>query len=308
MALEHKLAYIRRRNWKDIRSSWMQHIPQFLSLAPKPDPGLEKLETLKKDTLPKKFDLPMTVTDPDGIRSNALWEAVFLFHKCAHTSLAAQRLGEQGMHSWAIFNAYHSAYLGAKGIAEMLGVVALDIPGRPTVLLDFFPESEPPLKAKRPVLVEKFNEVTVIPLEHDLDQQGLWQMFQRLIRVSNVSCWSQQLHKDLKNIAHTKITPPRNAFLYKAQHWPLDDMTQDVTPATMGLLVGTDLLVEDTGFLLRLCFSVYRLFEQLIADLSADSAVIKRQLEGSRIFVNEELSVLESYKHFVSQVSAAGAA
>ena len=307
MALKHKLGHIRKRNWNDIRSSWMQHIPQFQSLAPKPDPGLEKLETFKKDALPKKSDPPLTVADPDGIRRNAVWESIFLFHKCAHTSLAAQRLGQQGMHSWAMFNAYHSAYLGAKGITEMLGVAALNIPGRPTVLLDFFPEAEQSSKSK-PALVAKFNEVTIIPLEHDLDQQGLWEMFQRIIRVSSVPCWSRQLHKDLKNIVHTKITPPRNAFLYKAQYWPLDDMIQDVTPSTMNLLVGTDLPVEDTGFLLRLCFSMYRLFEQLMADLSEDSAVIKPQLDGSRIFVSEELPVLESYQHFVSQVSAVGAA
>lgn len=308
MALKHKLDHIRKRNWNDIRSSWMQHVPQFQSLAPKPDPGLEKLETLRKDALPKKSDPPMTVADADGIRSNAVWEAIFLFHKCAHTSLAAQRLGQQGMHSWAMFNAYHSAYLGAKGIAEMLGVAALDIPGRPTILLDFFPESEQSSKSKRPVLVAKFNEVAIIPLEYDLDQQGLWEMFQRIVRVSSVPCWSQQLQKDLKNVAHTKITPPRNAFLYKAHHWPLDDMIQDVTPPSMDLLVGTDLLVEDTGFLLRLCFSIYRLFEQLMADLSADSAVVKHQLDGSRIFVSEELPVVKSYQHFVSQVSAVGAA
>lgn len=281
----------------------MQHIPDFQSEAP---PGIERLESLRHETLPGKSDQPLTIGDFDGVRINALWEAIVLFQKCSHTSLAAQRLGQQGMHSWAMFNAYHSAYLGARGIAEMLGVAVVDLPGRPTILIDLFPETKKP-KSGKPMLVSTFSQLTIIPLEQDLDQQGLWETFQRIIRVSTVPCWSLVLHKDLKNVVHTRITPPRNAFLYKALHWPLGDLTKDITPPSMEALVGTELLVDRPGFLLRLCFSVYRLFEQLVLDLAAESAVVKQQLDESRIIASGDLPVISNYRDFVSQISTAGA-
>ena len=72
----------------------------------------------------------------------------------------------------------------------------------------------------------------------------------------------------------------------------------------MAALVGTELLIDDPGFLLRLCFSVYRLFEQLMVDLASQSGVIKQQLDVSRIVTNAGLPAIECYSNFVSQVSA----
>jgi hypothetical protein len=82
----------------------------------------------------------------------------------------------------------------------------------------------------------------------------------------------------------------------------------DTLLADFNKLFGENLDVADEGFLLRLCFSVYRLFEQLMTDLASQSGVIKEQLDGSRIFANAGLPAIECYTNFVSQVSAAGAA
>src|SRR5439155_6373055 len=101
-----------------------------------PEPGLENLAPLQAVPLPDNHG---TFPDVEGLRSNALWEAVFLFHKCAHTSLATQRVGGQGMHSWSLFNAYHSAFLGAKGIMALLGIAVPKINGI-QLAIDLFPE------------------------------------------------------------------------------------------------------------------------------------------------------------------------
>jgi hypothetical protein len=69
-------------------------------------------------------------------------------------------------------------------------------------------------------------------------------------------------------------------------------------------LFGTELDTADLGFLLRLSFSVYRLFEQLITDLAGYSAVIKEQVDGSRFIVNEAMPELACYESFLAQVTA----
>ena len=58
----------------------------------------------------------------------------------------------------------------------------------------------------------------------------------------------------------------------------------------MNELVGTELDVDKRGFLLRLCFTVHLLFEQLISNLGEYSTVIKEQVEGSLMSVEVELS------------------
>ena len=129
------------RNWEEVRDSWLEHVPSFPGIGAPPDPGLEHLNSLLEIRTSSNWE---RFADVRGLRANTLWEAVFLFHKCSHINLAAQRLGRQGMHSWCLFNGYHAAYLGAKGIMALLGV-ALPMLAGPQVAIDLYPM---PVKGK----------------------------------------------------------------------------------------------------------------------------------------------------------------
>lgn len=294
MSLRPKLQNFLRRNWDEVRDSWLEHVPDFPSVGARPDPDLEHLQPLLDIDLPRDHE---RYPDIAGLRAIALWEAVFLFHKCSHTNLAAQRLGRQGMYSWCMFNGYHSAYLGARGIMAMLGVVLPEIRGH-QVALDLCPE---PPKRKRQLGSPLFQEFTIVPLPK-LDQRGLWEAFQRVIRMSNAGCWDSGLRTELLDLSHEEITPPRNRFLYKAHYWPLEDLASDIQPSDMKAFFGTKLDAEHPGFLLRLSFGVYRLFEQLMNDLAGHSVVIKNQLEASRFLSNSDSPELRCYRDFLSMM------
>jgi len=301
----------RRRDWEHIRESWISNTPpRFAEIGSPPDPGLENLFLLHSMQPPDDHN---RLQDIAGVRSNALWEAVFLFHKCAHTNLAAQRVGQSGMHSWSMFNAYHSAYLGARGLMALLGVALPRINTIQTAI-DLFPESTTPRKSpmirksereKRvPILpLPKFEEFTITRLGH-LDQRFIWQAFRRVLVVTRSKCWDLGVRQSLLNLPFEEITPPRNSFLYRAQFWPLPDLIADASPTDFDTLFGTYLDVGEEGFLLRLCFSVYYLFDQLMRDLAEHSGVIKQQFDASRIIASSNLAVLGSYANFVAQVSA----
>jgi len=301
MSWRHKWQKLPRRDWQDILTSWLDNVPQFPGLGSPPDPGLESLSTLLAVPLP---DHNGRFPDVPGLRSNSLWEAVFLFHKCAHTHLAAQRIGQQGMHSWSLFNAYHSAYLGARGIMTLLGVPTPNLSGN-QIVIDLFPE---PLRTRKKVTASPlFQEFVIVRLGR-LEQRYLWEAFQRVLRMTEATCWDVALRDGLLDLSFEAITPPRNRYLYKAPFWPaLSDLITDALPSDFNKLFGTALDVDEEGFLLRLCFSVYRLFEQLMADLASQSRIIKEQLDGSRIFANAGLPAIECYANFVSQVSAGAA-
>src|SRR6185437_9153919 len=123
------------RGWNDLKNAWIAAIPSAIELGSKPDPGLEDFSSLV-DLAPSNW-LTARSQNVAGLRSNALLEGVYLFQKCSHTSLAAQRLASAGMHSWCLFNAYHSAYLGAKGILAFLGV-AFPVLNGSQVAIDLF--------------------------------------------------------------------------------------------------------------------------------------------------------------------------
>jgi hypothetical protein len=208
-------------------------------------------------------------------------------------------MGQLGMHSWCLFNAYHSAYLGAKGLMALLGVSFPRLKGR-QVALDLCPSSVK--KQKRGLGSSAFEEFIVIPLDM-LEQRRVWEALQRILRMSEANCWDLSLRDEVLELDYQKITPPRNLFLYKANYWPLGDLALDGLPAQLQTLFGTELEVDDQGFLLRLNFTIYRLLEQLVSDLAGYSPTIKEQFEGSRC-LDRDLSDLELYRSFVFQLDA----
>ncbi len=302
MALERKLQKFNGRDWADIRGSWLANIPRFPGLGAKPDPGIDQLQPLL--TILYSATEYGRFPDVNGIRSSTVWEAVFLFHKCAHTTFAAQRLARMGMHSWCMFNAYHAAYIGAKGIMTLLGVLLVELGGTGRFAIDLYPEPEKINAKIRALGSARFNEFLVIAFPSTFQQRDLWETFQRVMRITKVTCWDKSLNKEFRDIAHDKITPPRNSFLYRSNYWPLDDLTVDADPATLTNLIGEELETSDPGFLMRLSFSVYRLFEQLITDLAKDSGPIRQQVEASRFIGDSTIPELECYLTFVEQVAA----
>src|SRR5260370_9765202 len=160
MSLRPKFQNIKARRWDDVRDGWLEHVPVFSAPGVKPDPGLERLVPLQQATLP---DNKVRLPDILGVRRNMLWEAIFLFHKCAHSHLAAQRLGHMGMHSWSMFNAYHSAYVGARGILTLLGIGLPDLPLGGLLLIDIYPHPETQRQIKSLRLREwRFQEILIV--------------------------------------------------------------------------------------------------------------------------------------------------
>ena len=60
----------------------------------------------------------------------------------------------------------------------------------------------------------------------------------------SASCWDMALRRDLLNLSHEEFSPPRNKFLYRADHWPLNDLICDAQPGDVARLLGDELDVE----------------------------------------------------------------
>jgi hypothetical protein len=302
-SLRPKFKNITARRWYDLRDAWIENVPVFPSPGAKPDPGVERLAPLNALPLPDK-DNKSKFPDVPGLRTNLLWEAVFLFHKCAHLHLAAQRLGHIGMHSWSMFNAYHAAYIGARGVMALLGIGLPFLPNGGQLLIDVFPQPESKKDIQRLRLKQwRFHEILIVRLP-GLKQRQLWEGFQHVLEISDVPCWDRRICQELLDIGDASMSRPRNAFLYKAAFWPGKDLLVDGSDDEFTRFIGTGLNEEDEGFLLRLSFDVYRLFEQLITNLAEEAGPIRVQLSESRIISDPTVADLVSYNAFLSQLDS----
>jgi hypothetical protein len=182
---------------------------------------------------------------------------------------------------------------------NMLGFVTPKIEGYQTGI-DLFPvTSDRGSQGKKPIV---FNDTNFLIFGlPKLDQRYTWEALQRVIRQSSVPCWNAVLCDEISELDYEKITPPRNHFLYKAGYWPMDDILADSPASELDTLIGTGLDTENEGFLLRLCFTVYVLFEQLMVDVSSRSNIIRAEIE----LTQSELSCdhWQPYNLFMSQLA-----
>ena len=188
----------------------------------------------------------------------------------------------------------------------MMALLGVPTPllGSGQVILDLFPV---PLKKKAYISTPVFKDFVIIRLGQ-LTQRYLWEAFQHVLRITDATCWDTGLRDALAGIDYEDFSRPRNKYLYKASFWPpLADLIADTRLVDFNKLFGASLDIAEEGFLLRLCFSVYRLFEQLMKDLASQSGIIKEQLDGSRILASAGLPAIECYANFVSQVSVGAA-
>jgi hypothetical protein len=289
------------RRWETIRGQWLDHVQALPAVGDRPDPGLEHLPELLTLTLPDRKDR-CVFEDIPGLRSNMLSEAVFLFHKCAHSHLAAQRLGTHGMHSWCMFNAYHAAYLGARGILALLGIGLPTLPRGGQFLIDIYPVPEN-RKAQRDLAAGKFTyaQFHAVQFGKGLDQVEVWEALERLLSICDVSCWTKSIHDELRKTVGDGMTKVRNAFLYKSAFWPLDDLMTDGSSADFTKLIGGPLDTAEAGFLLRLSYITYRLFEDLMVDFGAICDPVKLQLRQSRIVRDPASTDLVCYTAFLTK-------
>jgi hypothetical protein len=286
---------ISRRRWGDISPVWIDVAATIPDLVAKPDPGLEKLQgllALGNEPLKLYEDVP-------GLRMQVFWDAAYLYAKCDHAKIAAERLANIGMASWAMFNAYHSAYLGARCMLWLLGVPLPDLAGR-QVFLDLFPGEDPTAKKRRggrPLVYQEF----LLKNIGKLDQRALWGCLQRVMRISTVECWDSDLVDKICRIDETSLTPPRNHFLYKAGYWIFDDLIKDMPNGYEWMIVSEPVSTSDRSFLLWLCFAIHRLLTNLFRDLTRSSSLIATCIDATRTQMAANSDVEASYRNFCEE-------
>lgn len=140
--------------------------------------------------------------------------------KCTEQRLASGAL------TWSLVDAYHAAFLGARAIAAMYGILTYTVRRR-TILVDFRPELGSPDEAKRFRREHRgFDEPIRIlrPTKALLDQSEAWKLLTRLAAITTDFEDERRFASDLSNLSKSPPNQLRNLLMYDSVYWtwPVD--------------------------------------------------------------------------------------
>lgn len=222
MSLEKKVGRLSGRNWVNIREAWTPYLPEIRPRGSPPTLELSRFPGIE-DVFNETPDASELRREVDGLPEAIFSEGIFLLHKAANVLGAAQVHVTTGVLSWSLSSGYHSTFFSMKSILRFLGVATLDVVGK-TLIVDIWPGSKKSNR-NRPA-PEQYSGRTLqfIKAKTRLQHKDQWTIFQRLLRVSNIFVWDQEIVRSLSNLPTLDFAHQRNALHYRNNHWPYDDL------------------------------------------------------------------------------------
>ncbi len=279
MAFENDIKRIDRRDWSKLCDKWLSFIPSYNFPGEAPEHEILDfvgIETIYRKTQSArgelKFDVPF-------LRQEVLREAIYFVHKSTHVCGAANIHLENGALSWAISSAYQSSFFALKGI---LGLLGLSFPRINTALMiDCFPEEEKlsSNQRKRGEIPKQEFKFVVLP---KLSHKHMWQIFQRVLYVSRIEIWRDEIVLYLREIHIDKFAEQRNSLHYKNDFWLFpEDLFKRVHDPYFGVFENLfsetkyDSMDNKKDFSFFLNYILLKFALDLIKDLSRNAVSIK---------------------------------
>lgn len=170
-----------------------------------------------------------------GIERNAMSDLIRLKLKADMAWASTGALFESGRVSWSSVDAHHASVLFAKYIVGICGVFIIRH-GETWHFIDIFPD----LKSGNQKREKKFREetrslndpVTVVSnSKHKVEQQHVWDLFQRMVRILNTSRLDEREQSWVQNFKFKGYQSLRNKIFYTGHFWPeRNDLLQPTAP------------------------------------------------------------------------------
>ncbi|HEX5172283.1 MAG TPA: hypothetical protein VFW11_24070 [Cyclobacteriaceae bacterium] len=221
MGFELKLKRIDKKNWNQIRSHWLRHLPII-------DPiGTPPVESLSGHPLLASAVLGLTKDgekkeDLKNLRSILFHEAIFLLHKSINVLEASGSNFSEGFSTWSLSGGYQSAYFAAKSVLSFMGVTFPRVNGT-DIILDGWPYPEE-LKSKQKKLGVEPEILVKLIREHPIQHFHIWGTLKRIINTCDISTtlWPEAYTEFVSKI--DDFASQRNALHYSNYEWILNDI------------------------------------------------------------------------------------
>ncbi len=180
--------------------------------------------------------LPGQYLNAPGVESNALSDLIKLKLKADMAWESTGVLFDSGRVSWSTVDAHHASVLYAKYVAGVCGVFVIRH-GETWHFVDVFPD----LKSGNRKRENAFRQhtrgtqkpVTVVSNKnYKVDQQHVWDLFQRMMRILNTDRLDQREQTWIQNFKFKGYQSVRNQIFYTSHYWPeRSDLASTMAPA-----------------------------------------------------------------------------
>jgi len=207
-----------------------------------------------------------------GMRELVFGESLFLFHKARHVIGTAEFQIRDGIHTWALANAYQGAFFAAKATLGFLGI-SLPEHNNKSIVVDLFPH---PVTS-----ADEYSDCAFHFLDSQLSHLPIWEIFQRLLAVSTVEFWPRKIVDKLKSVDTKRFARQRNFIHYKNGGWILDDLHDFAVDDNFGdpKTWNEKLDFDCDDISVALAFSALRLGLLLLRDLEQLSAKLSPEIK-----------------------------
>jgi hypothetical protein len=186
-----------------------------------------------------------------GIERNAISDLIKLKLKADMAWESTLALFDQGRVSWSSIDAHHASVLYAKYVIGICGVYIVRH-GETWHLIDVFPDLKSGNRKREKDFHNHTRElhraVTVVSNnKNKIEQQHIWDIFQRMVRVLNTSQLDQRQQSWVRNFKFKGYQSLRNQVFYTGHYWPRRaDLLAALPPTNpMDKLPGIDRFYEN---------------------------------------------------------------
>lgn len=281
---EHNIKKIDKRDWDVIKDKWYNYIPSIATPGDAPTIEIKKFYGLQdlysKTVAANKAPYFEEVV---SLRSAILWEGLYLTHKALHVSGSAILHLENGLISWSLANAYQSSFFAVKAIISLLGISFPRL-SKP-FMIDCFPKGEELTRSQLKKMRVPKTELKFL-IFNDLSHVEYWEILQRILFVSTVTCWDDEVIEYLKAMPGEKFVEERNNLHYINNYWtfPKDLYVPDIVNS---FAENQDFTTDYKAFISNcghqhsffLNYTVIRMALALIKDLGSLSSIVSDEYQ-----------------------------
>ncbi len=285
---ERKASNLMAREWRDIKNAWLGYIPTIDPPGRVPDSPLADLPTLRSQVVDVGQQPKEVMEEIVGLREGVLIEGLFLLHKAANVLGCAQVDVAKGLRSWALSNAYQSAFFSMKSITHILGVAVAEVQNN-SILIDIW---RPPQRRRKGGTGSTYN--VLLQNGKRFEHRQMWAIFQRMIRVTKglETVLTKENATALIELDISDFATQRNSLHYRIA-WPFNDLHRCVVKPGFGVYEGgivdgtalSDLERDDFSIvlgivLLRMGYRMVYEIARTATGLNSELDVLRNWLRG----------------------------
>lgn len=289
MSFSKDLKKIDHRSWESIKIKWMDYLPQYIEVGQIPLHEIAELEITEELNRKTQIGNGEYKENVPNLRSEIFREGIYLFHKASHVCNAGLVHVENNIYTWGLSSAYHSSFFSLKSLLCILGLSFPKMKSNSKCLLiDCFPEEEKLSKNQIKKGILPIQEMKFVQFPN-LQHHQYWEIFLRVLRVSNIPLWNNDLIEFLLSIGSTDFAYQRNSIHYKNNCWIIpEDLFNQVEKEDFALFGDYFELVkksnqEKDDFSFAISFLILYMTYILIKDISISTSIL-----------NEEFNLIKS--------------